>query len=243
MQKRIWGLTASMLALTCLTVTGCGTSIFSMSNQEQLNSKNSIHQTPKKFSTHISNKITQNPVLLSSKENIIFHNSSTIPSDWNMIRKFNGSVKVIGVLGTKHHHLFPLSFFYPYSTIQLNNGSPPSKSEIYWKTNRIELTNEFFGNLKGEKFIILAGNLVQYNKIIAQQLDIVGGVFIEYLNNKMFLHFTTINNPAVDFFTHNDVILGYQAGANYQEINLMNGNNIDGNLDGYQISNVGVDPN
>ncbi|QRF24941.1 hypothetical protein FY534_14300 (plasmid) [Alicyclobacillus sp. TC] len=25
MQKRIWGLTASMLALTCLTVTGCGT--------------------------------------------------------------------------------------------------------------------------------------------------------------------------------------------------------------------------
>ncbi|MFX4303350.1 hypothetical protein ACOJUR_13995 [Alicyclobacillus tolerans] len=55
MQKRIWGLTASMLALTCLTVTGCGTVPANNSSQQNHFSTFGHKHQSKKLSSDTSN--------------------------------------------------------------------------------------------------------------------------------------------------------------------------------------------
>ena len=162
----------------------------------------------------------QQPVLSKSKEDIVFQNTKPISS--NLIKNFNGTVRE--VLG----HLYPMTFFYPQKTITLDSDDSPIVPAWHWHTNSVRLTEEFGGTVKGRKFIFLIGNLMKSEKPNSQTPVIVGGVFIEYLNNRLFLHYNTMNNPAVDLFTRDDIILGYQAGAHFEKINLMNGHYVNG---------------
>ncbi|SHK93491.1 hypothetical protein [Alicyclobacillus tolerans] len=143
MQKRIWGLTASMLALTCLTVTGCGTTSNAKSQVSspstitvgttQTNPSGSKEQNQKSSST-------ADPEDKTGNQNITSTNSSPLPSNhsfnfggYTIYSKkslgpiISGLYTVQGIIihvNQKHHFLdsIVMKITKPITTA---NGTPP----------------------------------------------------------------------------------------------------------------------
>ncbi|MDP9728294.1 hypothetical protein [Alicyclobacillus tolerans] len=108
MQKRIWGLTASMLALTCLTVTGCGTMSLINKNGNTLNptaSSDSPHSF-KPSRTHRDVNSAKSVVIspLENLKSIYMVNGTTgwANSSRSIFRTTTSGRKWVRVFNSKH---------------------------------------------------------------------------------------------------------------------------------------------
>ncbi|MDP9729311.1 hypothetical protein FY534_14325 (plasmid) [Alicyclobacillus sp. TC] len=206
MQKQIWGLTASMLALTCLTVTGCGTTSNAKSQVSspstitvgttQTNPSGSKEQNQKDKAKKLQQSTTVSSQMNDSHSTNEHSSSTTNSTKTNIFLGKNVQL----ITGSNMPNAIP-------------NGYTDQHTQLTYSQNKFQKVESFTGTLNHKIFIL------DFYKSPSN------GIAIGVSYNSEPVYFGWGPSPMFDIlhFVGDNVLLGSPSVGAYMGINLING--------------------